>query len=440
MALLFGAGLILIGCAVAMARAPKDANTVLVSLACACVAFLAVVSTTGRHVGEIGRRELVIAGIIGLTARVTLLFCAPVLEDDVNRYLWDGAVLAEGHSPYAFSPQQIYDARMDREQPALSEDERAELATLADLSRTAALEPRFLAINYPSVPTIYPPATELVFAGVAKAAPGSLVAMKVLLVALDTATAFALLAILISIGAPRGYALLYWWNPLIILSFSGSAHMDALPMALLTLAIAFALRSRALLSGVFLGVAAATKLFPIVCWPALRRSLGMRGTVAAVVCAAGGYLLLLHPRMFEGLITFAKVWQINGAIHAAFALVVGSSIARILAGLVVITVAALTLRKEPLVAISWTLGALVLASPAVNPWYVAWLVPVAAARRSLPLLALSMTVLASYVRFRTGAVPTWLPPIEFGIPLAISAICWRYRAQPPENSSDELAS
>ena len=36
--------------------------------------------------------------------RLTLLFHAPDLSDDVYRYVWDGKVATTGRSPYAFAP------------------------------------------------------------------------------------------------------------------------------------------------------------------------------------------------------------------------------------------------------------------------------------------------------------------------------------------------
>ncbi|MCP5063626.1 MAG: hypothetical protein GY936_14360 [Ignavibacteriae bacterium] len=37
---------------------------------------------------------------IGLVARILLVPTVPILEDDFNRYLWDGAVTANGFNPY----------------------------------------------------------------------------------------------------------------------------------------------------------------------------------------------------------------------------------------------------------------------------------------------------------------------------------------------------
>ncbi len=415
-------GAILFAVAIAIASAPEDATVVLPALALGALAYLGVIAILGESTGDspLSRWSVGAAVGFGLAMRLVLIASPPVLEDDVNRYLWDGAVLAAGTSPYAFSPQEIYATRVGRGQPGFSSEERDQLQRLAELSQRAALEAAFLAINYPVVPTIYPPVAQLMFVALSTVRPGSVSAMKIALVTLDAITAIALVLILLSIGVSPWRALLYWWNPLIVLSFAGSAHMDALAMALFTVAIALALRARGTASGLVLGVAAASKLFPLVCLPAMSRQLKWRGVAVACATTLAFYGLLWHARMFEGLVTFAEVWKINGAIHPLVSAVVGDGWARRIGLALVATVAIAVHRRDLLVAISWTLAALVLASPAINPWYVAWLVPVAAARRSLPLLVLSVTVLGSYVRFLTIELPAWLPIIEFGVPLGLA--------------------
>ena len=53
------------------------------------------------------KRLLFFIFTIGLVIRVAMLFSVPVLEDDFNRYLWDGAVSGNGINPYVYSPLQV---------------------------------------------------------------------------------------------------------------------------------------------------------------------------------------------------------------------------------------------------------------------------------------------------------------------------------------------
>ena len=76
--------------------------------------------------------------LAGVLLRILFLPFAPVLSDDIYRYVWDGRVAMSGINPFAFAPQ------------------AEELRHLRD----AAIWPL---INHPTVPTIYPPAAQLVF-------------------------------------------------------------------------------------------------------------------------------------------------------------------------------------------------------------------------------------------------------------------------------------
>ena len=76
-------------------------------------------------------------GLTGLFFRLTLLPLTPTLSDDIYRYLWDGRVQLAGVNPYAYAPD------------------------APELMRLRTDE--FASINHPSIPTIYPPLTQLAF-------------------------------------------------------------------------------------------------------------------------------------------------------------------------------------------------------------------------------------------------------------------------------------
>jgi len=78
--------------------------------------------------------------IILVSAVIRLLFIAtdPILSDDVYRYLWDGKVFANGINPYAFAPS------------------AQDLANLKDTTI-------FPLINFPDIPTVYPPVAQFIF-------------------------------------------------------------------------------------------------------------------------------------------------------------------------------------------------------------------------------------------------------------------------------------
>ena len=50
---------------------------------------------------------------VGLTCRILLVFSVPIQELDLYRYIWDGATISEGVSPYSYPPKDIASQRKD---------------------------------------------------------------------------------------------------------------------------------------------------------------------------------------------------------------------------------------------------------------------------------------------------------------------------------------
>ena len=153
----------------------------------------------------------------GLAMRLVLFASEPALEDDYQRYLWDGAVTAHGLNPYEKSPQAAKAAH-----PQVMPLGRLGLESGLVLGR----------INHPDLRTIYPPVAQGVFAFAHWLAPWSLTAWRALILALDIISIALLLALLREIGRSPLWAALYWWNPIVLKELFNSAHMDALVVPL----------------------------------------------------------------------------------------------------------------------------------------------------------------------------------------------------------------
>lgn len=450
---LFGlGGALVVGAAAVWASSPNDAAAVLWACGLGVAGYSAALVALSRLSSPLPRPIWAAVVVVAVAARLLLVAAPPVLEDDVNRYLWDGAVTLSGESPYRFSPQQVWDWRAAGEagRPDERTDDGVRLAALARLSIDVDLAARFDDINYPSVPTIYPPLAQYVFALSASAAPGSIAVVKAILLLFDGLVAAAVVLLLQSARRPRRWVVAYAWSPLVLVSFAGAAHMDAIPVALLALSVAAAVRGRARTAGGLLGAAVAAKLFPLLALPALLRRLGPAGAFAAAATAAVLYLpFALEPRLFEGLATFAERWRFNGAGFPLVAAVVGDGLARPLCGLAAAGVAVVAARRGPrqpidvVAAVGASLAALVLLAPVVNPWYVAWLVPFAAVLRSPAGLTLSATCLLYYAEFLPGGRPGWVHVAQYALPAAVFAAtragalaaCWSKFRRPPERPS-----
>jgi hypothetical protein len=137
--------------------------------------------------------------------------------------------------------------------------------------------------------TIYPPAAEMIFYLVTFISP-TVTFMKAAMILFEGITLVALLKLLRELGIRREQSLLYAWCPLLVWEIGSSGHLDSVAMAFIALALLARYRRQAALTGLFLGLAIITKMYPLVLLPALfrRGEYKMPATIAAVV--ALGYV------------------------------------------------------------------------------------------------------------------------------------------------------
>jgi alpha-1,2-mannosyltransferase len=242
------------------------------------------------------RREdaplIVVAG--SLILALAAMAGPPNTSTDSARYAWDGIVQVHGTSPYLFTPADpdLRDIRPAWLYPApvfLDDGTwRCEGRRLLGLYETGGGPPMCTALNRPTVPTIYPPAAEMFFAGVRAVVPDDVgyVAFQVAGVLMQTAVTLLLVRALRRRGKPVWWAALWGWCPLVASEVVTNSHVDALG-ALLALAasllVAGGMRWR---GGIALGAAIATKLIPVIAAPALLRKQPWKVITAAVVTFA----------------------------------------------------------------------------------------------------------------------------------------------------------
>ena len=364
----------------------------------------------GRESGRAGRvpgsAMVLWIWALGVLARLVLLPLPPVLSDDLYRYVWDGWTQLQGLNPFAFAPVEAVER----------------LGPLAGISDR---------INHPEIRTIYPAAAQLAFAALAAVSP-TVLAFKAAFVAADLGVAWVVWRL--AGRTRRGRApvpplalLLYLWCPLPIVEVAWSGHLE--PLAILPMMAAILVAgqdpsaSSRLGSGVLLGLGAAVKWLPALGFPALARRAGARAAAAGL--AALGLLTVpfLDPgaRLGEGLHTFARHWEFNpGAFELLEGLLGSGWPPRVAAGAVVGAVAVgAALRGWTLErALYWALGAALLLTPTLHPWYALWILPLAALREGRVWILFAGLVALGYwgrdAFLATGAWPR--PP---GVAVAV---------------------
>ncbi len=374
------------------------------------VVFLALPWAVRRARG--GRLLLVWIVAVGVLMRVAMLPSTPVLEDDFNRYLWDGAVVSQGINPYAHAPIAATEPE-DGGPPAM-------VALAAESGRIAER------INYPALRSIYPPVAQAAFALAYRLEPWSLEVWRAVLMAFDLATLGLLLALLRRLGRSPLWVVLYWWNPLVVKELFNSAHMDALVIPFVLGALWLATRGRNVWASGALALAAGVKLWPVLLLPiVLRPLLGHGAKLAAALAAFALPLgLMAVPVIVAGLdvtsgfVAYGGSWQANDALFMALAWLAGAlldlvgagsdaadGLSRMLVGLAVVGLALAlnrTVAEEPAELCRRSMiivAALFLLGPTPFPWYYAWLVPLLVLVPVTSLLALTALLPLYYLRF-----------------------------------------
>ncbi len=353
---------------------------------------------------------LVFIVVFGLALRAVLLWTTPALEDDYNRYLWDGAVTAAGINPYAHAPDAIT-------HPGTPEH----LAELAKQSGNV-----FERINHSQLKTVYPPLAQGAFALAHFIKPWSLEAWRVICLFAEIATLILVLALLHTLGRSPLWAALYWWNPLVIKEMINSAHTEALLMPFVLAAVLAAAHRKHVLATTLIGLAAGVKIWPIVLAPLVLRPLLDKPkqlitalSVLAALCA----MWIIPPILggfneSSGFVAYATQWKTNSALSAALAHInelllqplglsaqVANRVLRAGLGLVllgvVIRVSAPQLKgADDLVArATFIVIAVLLLIPAQFPWYVVWVLPFMPLRPVLAMLVAAALVPVYYSSF-----------------------------------------
>jgi hypothetical protein len=372
------------------------------------VALLAAQSLSGSGTGFL----LLSAAML----RATLLLRAPDLSDDVLRYEWDARVGAAGISPYARAPK---DPAVARIAPAVA-----------------------TRVPHADVRTVYPPVAQAAFRTARFSGDGAL-PLKALFGAAD----LSIVALILALGGPgAGFgAALYAFHPLALTESAGQGHLDSLGIALLLSTLVLLERGRRGRAGVAFGLAVLTKYVPLAgIGPLARRG---RAAFAAAAAGVGVALWILATRggasPFGGLSDYAGRWEFNAALypgltglfergdvagHAKAAFVAlkawlghpawmqplfpffyAGFLARVTLGAALLAALFVVSRRvrDTERAVFLSLGALMLASPTLQPWYLLWVLPFAARLRATAFLYLSFAVPLSYALLYP--VP-WLSP------------------------------
>ncbi|HET6852442.1 MAG TPA: glycosyltransferase 87 family protein, partial [Pyrinomonadaceae bacterium] len=331
---------------------------------------------------------LLLGLIFAALFRLSIIFYAPYLSDDIYRYVWDGRVQSAGINPYRYIPadESLAELRDDKIYPKINRRDYAH--------------------------TIYPPVAEVAFLSTTRFSE-SVTWMKAVMVGFEAVAVWALVQLLVSFGFARQRVLIYAWHPLAVWEFAGSGHVDALAIAFIALALLARRKHGETLTGVFLACATCVKLFPVVLFPAVykRGSWWMPLAFAATVLLAYlpylsvgplGVLGFLPGYVSErGMVSGDQFFLLTVVRKLAGARVPAS--AYLVFAVAVLGVVAVWLMKDE---VHYLRNGLIIASVFMVvlaphfPWYFTWLIPFLCFIPSIPVFYLTFASFLLYL--------TWL--------------------------------
>lgn len=400
------------------------------SILCAAGVLWAVALGLSRST-RVSQRGLGTILVLAALARLALLTGDPRTSDDLARYLWEGELVLEGTSPYAFAPDapELTRARSDR----------------ADLHSR---------LNNPHMSAIYPPLAQVVFAAGVRISGASERGLRVLFALADMAVLVPLLALARRRGIELRAAIAWACCPLVLLEFAGAGHLDALAIFFLVWALAAADAGRERTSAVALALGGLGKLVPLLALPAILRGARRpwRSFALVALVAALGYVPLA---LFDGGLRGAFLslgeygfrWEsfnllhrfVEDALASAFAYDEGASdprrLARALGAAVLLgcMLWAWLERLAPPDAAAIAVGAFLVLTPTLHPWYLTWMVPFIGLGRSgawiflIVLAPLLYAPLAGWQREGIWVEPRWLWP-ALGLPFLVW-LAWEARVR-----------
>ncbi len=295
---------------------------------------------------------------LGIILKIALLFMHPIGSDDFYRYIWDGKVQANGINPYKFAPSD----------KALNNLRSTNLPKL---------------VNYPEMKTIYPPLGENLFYLSYLISGESFLGLKMFLFLFDILTIYGLYLIIRKLKLPQKNILIYILCPLPIFQFIIDAHVDGFGLPLLLFAIYFYLDRKRSLSYIFLGLSLCIKPVGLLLIPIffLNENKLLEKLKTIIIPFSICFLLYL-PYIFTGapfqsLKTFTENWTFNGIIFDILnSFVQNNQTSRLICGILLIAayLPVIFTKKELITKIYLSIFLLLIFSPVVHPWYVAWLV------------------------------------------------------------------
>lgn len=391
--------------------------------ACISAAILSFCAWYHFHIHQsFNKHSLILVLAFAIVFRLIGFFTFPILEDDFYRFLWDGRLFLETGTPYGISPSAYFGVD----------------------NLTESFQDILGHINHPDVATIYGPVCQWLFALAYLIAPGELWPIKLFVLIADIALLYILIVLMRIYAIRPHFLILYAWCPLIIKEFVISVHPDIFAVLFLFAAILFWQRQLFIATALSLTLAVGSKIFAIVLAPLLLGKDWRRWLLFIVCCIAIAWPFGLREAWLpDGLQEMASSWFFNAPIYALLENVLPFTLTKLLSLFAFSFLWCLGVlrqwwpkpNKMPRGDIIFALFFLCL--PAMNTWYLIWVLPFGLFYPTRALWVASVSMLLSYgivlndlsVNSSLNYLPNSILLLEYG--LIVLAIYYDW--QPKKN-------
>lgn len=249
-----------------------------------------------------------LAGIllIGILARLCFSFHLPELSQDFYRFLWDGHVQQLGINPYLYTPNKLIDL-------VGFPDARLLVEKMGTLS----------AGNFSN----YPPASQQLFKLAALFHQDQLmdpiVLIRFIYLIADLLIVFVGISLLKQLKLDPAYIAWYFLNPLLIIEGIGNLHGEGLMVCFTLISLVYLVQRRSLFGGLFMGIAIAIKLLPLLFIPLFYKYLGWKKfslfCLSTALCSACFWLPYWEGSMPSRYVETVDLWfttfEFNGSLY-----------------------------------------------------------------------------------------------------------------------------
>ena len=195
--------------------------------------------------------------------RAVLMISPPNLSDDYYRFVLDGQLQVKNENPYLFNPN------IDDYNP-----KETEIKFYKEV---------YEGLNSKNYYTVYTPLNQYIFKLSSYLSGTNLnknvFYLKFFILLFEMALIILLLKMLKLLKRKENLAIIYAFNPLVVIELVGNVHFEGMMLFFLLFSLYFLQKNKIIFAGILFGMAINTKLIPLIFLPLILRYVGLKKSV-----------------------------------------------------------------------------------------------------------------------------------------------------------------